>query len=46
MQSGLSKNLMLPLHWATILLDWYPISILGIYGEEAMVFGNLVIVCI
>jgi hypothetical protein len=39
-------KLMLPLHWATILLDWYPISILGIDGEEAMVFGNLVIVCI
>lgn len=36
-------KLMLPLHWATILLDWYPISILGIDGEEAMVFGNLII---
>lgn len=36
-------KLMLPLHWATILLDWYPISILGIDGEEAMVLGNLII---
>jgi hypothetical protein len=44
MQSGLSKNLMRRrFGFKPYLLQK---SILGIDGEEAMVFGNLVIVCI
>ena len=37
-------KLLLPLHWATILLDWYPVLING-HDNKAMVeFGNLMIV--
>lgn len=38
-------ELMLPLHWATILLDWYPVTINGIDNKEMIEFGNLMIVC-
>lgn len=38
-------RLMLPLHWATILLDWYPVSINGIGNKEMIEYGNLTIVC-
>ena len=38
-------KLMLPLHWATILLDWYPVLINGLDNEEMIEFGNLMIVC-
>ena len=34
-------KLMLPLHWATSLLDWYPVLINGIYNNEMIEFGNL-----
>lgn len=39
-------KLLLPLHWATILLDWYPVLINGIYNNEMIEFGNLTIVYI
>ena len=38
-------NLMLRHHWATILLDWYPVLINGIDNREMIEFGNLMIVC-
>ena len=38
-------KLMLPLHWATILLDWYPVLINGIDGKEMIEFGNIMIAC-
>lgn len=38
-------TLLLPLHWATILLDWYPVKINGIDNKEMIEFGNLMIVC-
>ena len=38
-------KLMLPLHWATSLLDWYPVLINGIDNREMIEFGNLMIVC-
>ena len=38
-------KLMLRLHWATILLDWYPVVINGIDGKEMIEFGNIMIVC-
>ena len=37
-------KLLLPLHWATILLDWYPVSIKGMDKKEMIEFGNLMIV--
>lgn len=37
-------NLMLRHHWATILLDWYPVTINGIDNKEIIEFGNLMIV--
>lgn len=37
-------NLMLRHHWATILLDWYPVTINGINNKEMIEFGNLMIV--
>ena len=37
-------NLMLRHHWATILLDWYPVLINGIDNKEMIEFGNLMIV--
>ena len=37
-------NLMLRHHWATILLDWYPVTISGIDNKEIIEFGNLMIV--
>lgn len=37
-------NLLLRLHWATILLDWYPVLITGIDNKEMIEFGNLMIV--
>ena len=37
-------KLLLPLHWATVLLDWYPVSINGIDNKEMLEFGNLMIV--
>lgn len=38
-------KLMLPLHWATILLDWYPVLINGIDNKKMIELGNLMIVC-
>ena len=38
-------KLMLPLHWATILLDWYPVLINGLDNKAMIEFGNLMIVC-
>ena len=38
-------KLMLPFHWATILLDWYPVLINGLDNKEMIEFGNLMIVC-
>lgn len=38
-------KLMLPLHWAVNLLDWYPVLINGIDNREMIEFGNLMIVC-
>ncbi len=37
-------KLLLPLHWATILLDWYPVLINGLDNKEMIEFGNLMIV--
>ena len=37
-------KLLLPLHWATVLLDWYPVLINGIENKEMIEFGNLMIV--
>ena len=37
-------KLLLPLHWATILLDWYPVSIERMDKKEIIEFGNLMIV--
>lgn len=37
-------KLMLRHHWATIFLDWYPITINGIDNKEIIEFGNLMIV--
>ena len=37
-------KLMLPLHWATVLLDWYPVLINGLDNEAMIEFGNLMIV--
>ena len=36
-------KLLLPIHWATILLDWYPISITGIDNIDMIEFGNITI---
>ena len=37
-------KMMLPHHWATILLDWYPVLIKGIDNKEMIEFGNMMIV--
>lgn len=38
-------NLLLRHHWATILLDWYPVLINGLDNKEMLEFGNLMIDC-
>lgn len=38
-------KLLLPLHWATILLDWRPATVSGTEGKETMRFGNITIAC-
>jgi len=38
-------KLMLPHHWATDFLDWYPVLIKGIDNKEMIEFGNVLIVC-
>ena len=37
-------KVLLPLHWATILLDWYPFIVNGIDNREMIEFGNIMIV--
>ena len=36
-------KMLLPLHWATILLDWYPVMIDGMDNEKIIEFGNIMI---
>lgn len=37
-------KLLLPLHWAAVLLDWYPVLINGLDNKAMIEFGNLMIV--